>query len=264
MRGCPGFVAMAAVFLVVITISSLHAEETEEALAMKSQNPIADLISIPFQNNTNFNIGSYDRTQNVLNIQPVVPFASGKLITRTILPVIWQPDISHETDGTTGLGDLMFTAFYAPASGDVTWGVGPVLMFPTGGCDRGTEKWSLGASGVVVATPSPWVLGMLISNVWSVAGDEDRSDVSMMTLQYFINYNFPSFFLTSAPIITANWEASGDQKWTVPFGLGIGKLVRLGKLPTNLAAHYYYNVESPDIMGTDWQLRLQVQFLLPK
>jgi hypothetical protein len=251
-------------FILMIGASSLIAQESEVELASEAQNPIADLISVPFQNNTYFNIGPHDRTRNVLNIQPVVPLADGKLIIRTILPVVWQPDISTESDGSTGLGDLTFTAFYVPGSGDVTWGIGPVLAFPTGGCDRGTEKWSVGASGVIVATPSPWVVGMLINNVWSVAGADDRLDVNAMMLQYFINYNFPSFFLTSAPIITANWEADSGQQWTVPFGLGIGKLVRLGKLPANLAAHYYNNVTSPDITGADWELRLQVQFLFPK
>ena len=164
---------------------------------------------------------------------------------------------------STGLGDMTFTAFYAPDSEGVTWGAGPVLMFPTGGEERGSQKWGLGPSAVVVAMSDPWVIGALVNNVWSIAGDEDAADVNMMTFQYFINYNFPSFYLSSAPIITANWEAPEEQQWVVPFGVGIGKIVSLGKLPVNLSAHYYYNAVVPDY-GPEYAVRLQIQFLLPK
>lgn len=239
-----------------------HAENGGDDLAKKAQNPIADLISLPLQNNTSFNIGAYDRTANVLNIQPVVPLFDGRLITRTILPVVYQPSILEESGGSTGLGDLNFTAFYVPPSDKIMVGVGPILIFPTGGEERGSQKWSAGPSLVVISTPGPWVLGVLWNNIWSYAGDDEASDVNQMLIQYFVNYNFPGFYLTSAPIITANWEAADGQQWIVPFGGGIGKLVRLGKLPTNITAQYYYNAVTPDY-GPDWSLRLQIQFLFP-
>ena len=239
------------------------AEDGGEDLAKQAQNPIANLISLPLQNNTSFNIGPYDRTSNVLDIQPVAPFYDGRLITRTILPVVYQPDIMCESGGSTGLGDLNFTAFYVPIPGEFMLGVGPVLVFPTGGEERGLQKWSAGASVVGIYTPGSWVLGVLWNNIWSYAGDEDASDVNQMLLQYFINYNFPGFYLTSAPIITADWEAEDDQQWIVPFGGGIGKLVKLGKLPANITGQYYYNAVTPDY-GPDWSLRLQIQFLFPK
>ncbi len=240
-----------------------HAQDSEEDLAKKAQNPIANLISLPLQNNTSFNIGPYNRTANVLNIQPVAPFYEGRLITRTILPIVTQPDILSESGSTTGLGDLNFTAFYSPESDKVMWGVGPILVFPTGGDEIGSQKWSAGPSVVVLTTPGPWVVGVLWNNIWSYAGDADSPDVNQMLLQYFINYNFPGFYLTTAPIMTANWEAPDGQEWTVPLGIGIGKLFKAGKLPLNCTAQYYYNVITPDY-GPDWSLRLQVQMLFPK
>lgn len=240
-----------------------NAEDEGDDLAKQAQNPIANLISLPLQNNTSFNIGPYNRAANVLNIQPVAPFYDGRLITRTILPIVYQPDILSESGGTTGLGDLNFTAFYVPESDKIMVGVGPILVFPTGGEERGSQKWSAGPSLVVISTPGPWVMGVLWNNVWSYAGDDDASDVNQMLIQYFVNYNFPGFYLTSAPIITANWEAPDGQEWIVPFGIGIGKLVKLGKLPANTTAQYYYNAVTPDY-GPDWSLRLQIQFLFPK
>jgi len=244
-------------------IAPCQAEDEGGDLAKQAQNPIANLISLPLQNNTSFNIGPYDRTANVLNIQPVVPLYDGRLITRTILPVVYQPDIQCESGGSSGLGDLNFTAFYVPETDKLMIGVGPILAFPTGGEKRGSQKWSAGPSIVALTTPGSWVLGALWNNVWSYAGDDDACNVNQMLLQYFVNYNFPGFYLTSAPIITANWEAEDGQQWTVPFGGGIGKLVKLGKLPANITGQYYYNAVTPDY-GPDWSLRFQVQFLFPK
>ena len=113
--------------------------------------------------------------------------------------------------------------------------------------------------------PGQWVVGGLVNNIWSVGGDESLPDVNQMTLQYFVNYNFPcGLYLTSAPIITANWEADTDNRWTVPFGGGVGKVFRLGSQPINSSLQAYYNVVSPDDAGADWQLRIQVQLLFPR
>ncbi len=256
------FVAIAALASGAL-YAPCHAQDSEEDLAKKAQNPIANMISLPLQNNTSFNIGPYNRTANVLNIQPVAPFYEGRLITRTILPIVTQPDILSESGSTTGLGDLNITAFYVPKSGETMFGLGPILVFPTGGDETGAQKWSAGPSLVLITTPGPWVLGALLNNVWSYAGDDNTSDVNQMLFQYFINYNFPGFYLTSAPIITANWEAQDGQEWTVPLGIGIGKLFKPGKIPLNCTAQYYYNVITPDY-GPDWSLRLQVQMLFPK
>ena len=139
------------------------------------------------------------------------------------------------------------------------------MVFPTGTDDRLTsDKFSAGPAAVVLAMPGQWVLGGLVSNVWSFAGDSDAADVSAFTCQYFINYNLPKgWYLTSAPTITANWKADSGNEWTVPFGGGVGKIFRIGKQPMNAQVQAFYNVEKPD-NGADWTLRLQLQFLFPK
>jgi len=256
--------------LFLFTFVSLWAQEknkeaNDQALVKQAQNPIANLMSFPFQNNTNFNTGpDSNRTQNVLNIQPVIPLFKGRLITRTIFPLVWNPDYTQESGSNFGLGDILFTAFYAPESKGLTWGVGPAVQFPSGGVDFGTGKWSAGVSAVALAMPGQWVIGALISNIWSFAGAEDRADVNFMTLQPFINYNLPeSYYFTFSPIITANWEAESGNQWTLPLGLGFGKLIKVGgKLPVNVNASYYYNVVTPD-GGAASQLRIQAAVLLP-
>jgi hypothetical protein len=239
--------------------------ETDE-LARAAQNPVASMISLPFQNNTNFEFGPQEKTQNIMNIQPVWPFEMNEdwnLITRTIVPVISQPATTPAQDREFGLGDTVFTAFVSPKdSGKWIWGLGPALLLPTSTDDRlGAGEWGAGPSAVVLTIRGPWVVGSLFSNVWSFTGDEQ---VNLFTWQYFVNYNLDDgWYLTSAPVITANWEADSDNRWTVPFGGGVGKIFRIGKQPMNVSAAAYYNVEKPDF-GADWQARLQVQFLFPK
>jgi len=243
--------------------------EGEEDLAKAAQNPVGDLISVPFQNNTNFGIGTYDRTQNVLNIQPVIPISLGSewnLITRTIFPVITQPDFFSESGSTTGLGDISFTAFLSPAKpGKFIWGVGPAVIMPSATeTNLGSGKWSMGPSLVGLTMKGHWVIGMIMSQVWSFAGQSDQADVNFFLAQYFVNYNMDhGYYLTSAPIITSNWNASSGNQWTVPFGAGAGKIFRLGKQPMNFNMAAYYNIIKPDF-GPDWQLRFQLQFMFPK
>jgi len=227
-----------------------------------SQNPLANMMSFPLQNNTTFGIGDFDRSSNVLNIQPVLPFFYGQLITRTIIPLVSR--LAGESETLSGVGDISFSAFYAPApKNGLTWGVGPIVVIPTGN-DVSAKKWSIGPSVLVLKMAKKWVYGFLINNVWSVGGDENASDVNSMLFQYFINYNFAGgWYLSSAPIITANWEASDGNQWIVPFGGGGGKIVKIGKLPLNLQAQVFYNVVKPDGYGS-MSLRLQAQLMLPK
>ncbi len=263
--GGTGALAVLALAVVLqIAGTSVEAQQSADELAQQAANPIADLMSIPFQNNTDFGLGEFDRTRNVLNIQPVVPLAGGKLITRTIIPFAWLPDVTAETGSfSSGLSDIVLTAFYVPSGGAFMWGVGPVVEFPTGGASRGTQKWSIGPSVVVLSQNGPWTLGILANNVWSIAGDSARADVNKGLLQYFIVRQLGNgWYVNSAPINTANWKAESGQKFLVPLGAGGGKLVFLGKLPVNVQSQVYYNVVKPDI-GPDWQLRVQVQVLLP-
>jgi hypothetical protein len=151
--------------LIVLMGGMLNAQQSQEELSEAAANPLADLMSFPFQNNLNMNYGEYNRNLNVLNIQPVIPLFKGKIITRTIMPIVSIPDFSQESGmETTGLGDIVFTAFYVPESEGIMWGFGPVIEMPTGGSIRGTEKWSAGPSLVVLAQPGEWTLeGSLIT-----------------------------------------------------------------------------------------------------
>jgi len=265
-------------FLVLITITlDLSAQETnasqleaqhekQEDLAKELANPLANLISVPIQNNLNMNYGPYDRNVNVLNIQPVIPFANGKIITRVVMPIVSIPDFSSESGmETTGLGDIVLTGFYVPEAKGLIWGFGPVLEFPTGGSARGSEKWSAGPSIVALTQKGDWTFGVLGNNVWSYAGNDERADVNRMLLNIFLVKQLgDGWYVNSVPIITANWEAESGQQWVVPLGLGAGRLLMLGgKFPLNVQTGLYNNVVRPDF-GPEWQWRFQVQFVLSK
>jgi hypothetical protein len=190
-------------------VDGARKEVDTEALARAAQNPVADMVSIPFQDNIGFGYGPGNKgTQNVLNIQPVIPLhvtEDWNVITRTILPIVSQPSFTGGA-GTTGLGDLTITAFLSPAKpGGVIWGVGPVASFPTATSPfTGSQStWGLGPSAVALAMPGHWVLGVLVNQIWSVAG----ASASQMLIQYFVNYNFEGgWYLTTSPI--SGWSRS--------------------------------------------------------
>lgn len=225
---------------------------SETELAKKAQNPVADLISLPFQYNLAFETGPHSRRMHTLNIQPVVPIHLNEewnLIWRTILPVTGWPDGGRDQN-EFGLGDLNTTLFLSPAKpGKVIWGLGPILQFPTGADPvLGSGKWGAGPSAVLVTMQGPWVIGSLVSNTWSYAGLSNREDVNQFLLQPFINYNLPKgWYLAFSPIITANWKADRDQRWTVPVGGGVGRVFQIGRQPVSFSVAAYYNVERPDL-----------------
>ena len=275
--GLAGYLVFYVLSSVVVAEDRTELEEdlrpdkaaTTDELAKAAQNPVADLISLPFQNNTNFGVGPGDDVQNVLYIQPVIPFEMSEnwnLITRTIAPVIYQPELVPGYGSEFGLGDINTTLFLSPSKpGKFIWGAGPIFSFPTASDTvLGTGKWGIGPSVVVLTIRGPWVVGAVANNLWSYAGDDDREEVNQFLLQYFVNYNLPKgWYISSAPIITANWKADSGNKWTIPFGGGVGKIFRIGKQPMNAQVQAFYNVEKPEF-GADWTLRLQLQFLFPK
>ena len=239
-------------------------------LQKATQNPVASLISVPAQNNTNFNIGPLDRTQNILNIQPVIPVKLSEnwnLINRIIMPLVYQPDVTQLNVGVLGLGDLNPSFFLSPAKpGKLIWGMGPAFVLPTA-TNRvlGQGKWSGGPSVVGLIQPPHWTIGVLVNNVWNFAGESSRPAVNQMLLQYFLNYNMKKgWFITLQPIITANWKApsSGDV-WTVPFGGGIGRILKVGAQPMNFELQFYSNPVRPADTAP-WSMRTQIEFLFPK
>lgn len=254
---------------------SAQAQQSDEELARAAQNPLASLISVPFQNNTNFKVGPKGQTQNVLNIQPVIPVnvnSDWNLITRTIVPLISQPDFGVPGADKVGIGDIQFSAFFSPTNPSASgwlWGVGPVVQLRTASNDvLGQGKWGLGATGVALRLQkgSPWVYGALVNNIWSVRGDKARPDVNQMLVQPFVNYNFPDYpgrYLSFSPVITANWKADSRNVWTVPIGLGVGQIFRIGQQPVNGSIAAYKNVGRPD-GAADWTLRVQLQLMFPK
>ncbi len=262
--------------IAILTVAGLalaspgHAEMSAEELAKLAQNPIGNLISVPFQNNTNLNYGPEKKTQNILNIQPVIPIEIDEdwnVITRTIIPVVSQPALFSGEDRTNGIGPTQFTAFLSPAvPKGVIWGAGAIAQIPTTSDSAlGSYRWGLGPSFVILhlEKDDPWVYGFLVNNVWSV-GSGAGGSYNNFLLQPFVNYNFPGgFYLTSAPIATADWKADSGQQWTVPLGGGIGKIFHLGKLPVNTQVSAYYNVVRPDF-GPNWQIRAQMQLMFPK
>jgi len=265
---------MKKIKLTVILLAAflgLKAQEDAAELAKKAQNPIANMISMPLQNNTNFGIGQYDRTQNVLNIQPVIPTSIGEnwlLINRFIAPIISQPIINTENESKSGLGDIVYQGFFTPVSdGKVTWGIGPVLTLPTAtNTALGAGKWSAGPAAIVVASLNKWVVGGVVYNAWSFAGNSDRPKTNQGLLQYFVNYNLPkAYYITVQPIITVNWEASANNQWVVPFGAGVGKIFAIGNQKFNFNTGAYWNAVKPELTdGPDWQLRFLLALLIPK
>jgi hypothetical protein len=265
---------------VLLASPLLAAEQSATDLAKQTQNPVADLISVPFQHNFNFNTGPENRTVWVMNVQPVIPITLGphwNLITRTIMPIINQPSLAPGIDHAFGLGDINPTLFLSPVGSEkFIWGVGPTFTFPTATSkELGSGEWSAGQAAVALTMQGPWVAGILAQNQWSFAGWSDH-DVNALLMQPFVNYNFgEGWYVVTAPILTADWTAPKGDQWTVPLGLGGGRLFRLrdlpggdalgdlGKLPINTSLQAFYNAVTPSF-AADWQQRFQVQFLFPK
>jgi hypothetical protein len=264
-----------AILLASLPFSGARADLSPEDLAKIAQNPVGNLISVPVQENANLHVGPLEDMQSVLNVQPVIPISISSdwnIITRTILPFIWQPAFAPGQGGVTGMGDAQISAFLSPANpGGWIWGAGAIAQLPTHSNDRlGNDNAGLGPTVVVLHLEhgSPWVYGVLVNNIWSIGNSGNplgnATKYSNGLAQPFVNFNFESgAYLTTSPIVTVAWQARGSQQWTVPMGAGIGKLFKLGRLPINTQVAAYYNIVRPDF-AADWQLRAQVQVLLPK
>ncbi|MGH6689806.1 MAG: neuromedin U [Gammaproteobacteria bacterium] len=263
-----GTLSIVVILFTQLLVCPVSAQDEATELNKKTQNPVSDLISVPFQNNFYFGTGTKDATVYVLNVQPIIPIQlteDWNLIARIIMPIINQPALLPGAESAFGLGDINPTLFLSPAKpGALIWGVGPTFTFPTATADiLGASKWSAGPAVVGLMTRGPWLFGALVNHQWSFAGS-GKKDVSVTTINPFLNYNVgKGLAIGTSPIITADWEADSHDRWTVPLGLGVSQVLKVGPLPVKFGLSGYYNVERPRF-GSDWQLQFTATFLFPK
>lgn len=247
------------------------------AIIKLSQNPIGNITVLPFQNNFNYGVGPYTRFQYNLNIQPVIPIMLSEkwsLISRTIFPIIDTPSFNPPTlcatavgcGSTFGIGDTQEQLYFGPKTKPdaLIWGAGPIFQFPTGSPQAilGTGAWGAGFDAVALVTPGKWVMGALVTQLWSFAGRQNFTGYSSFLVQPFINYNLKDgWALSTAPSLTAQWLATSN-KWAVPIGGGISKTFKAGDQLMQLAVSYYTYVSRP-LASPQTQLRVQWSLLWP-
>ena len=233
-------------------------------------NPIASLISVPFQSNWDRDIGPADDGRRYsLNVQPVIPVSISRdwnLISRTIFPVIGQDEIVPGAGGQSGLGDTVASLFLspkAPTARGLIWGAGPVLLLPTATDDLlGTGKWGAGPTAVALTQQGPWTVGMLVNHIWSFAGSNSRSDVNSTFLQPFVALNMAGGWTITVPTeSTYDWKG---QQWNVPIGAFVAKVARIGGQLVQFQGGPRYYAASTDSGPEGWGFRLNVVLLFPK
>ena len=264
---------LSAVIGICLISSAVIAQEKAASadaaeLAKKLSNPVASLISMPFQNNTDIGLGPHNGSKNTLNIQPVIPFKLSSrlnLIGRVILPVTSQNDITGEGTRQTGLSDALVSAFFSPvdARGGIIWGAGPAFLVPTATDDLlGTKKFGIGPTALILQQKKGWTYGALANQIWSVAGDEQRADVNQMFLQPFLVYNWKSGAGVGLNAeMTQSWEARTTSVFVNPTVSGVTKL---GKQIVSLVVGPRFHVAAPDESRADFGVRAALTLVFPK
>jgi len=259
-----------AVILAGLCATGAHAQESHADLAKQLSNPVSSLISVPFQFNVDRDIGPEDDGDRLLlNIQPVIPISISddmNLISRTILPVIAQDDVFPGVGDQTGTGDTVQSLFFspkAPTESGWIWGAGPVIVIPTGTDDLlGSDKWSIGPTAVALRQQGPWTYGALANQVWSIAGNEDRSDVNAMFLQPFVTYTTPTAWTFGGNLeATFDWE---NNQETVPLNLFVNKVTRFGNQLVQVGGGLRYYLDSPDSGPEGLGFRINFVLLFPR
>ncbi|OHX67162.1 hypothetical protein [Flammeovirga pacifica] len=241
----------------------------KDELAAKLQNPLANIIALPIQNNVSVGSSAYDGSIYTMSLQPIVAneHKHFNLIHRGVFDISHLPSSAEGSGSTWGVGDLNYSFFLSPKkTNKLAWGVGPSITLPTASHEMlGTGKWAAGAAMVMVYQTPKWTFDMVMRQTFSFAGDESRADVNSFVWQTLAAYSLGNgWVLNTFPTITANWNADKGQRWTIPVGGGINKLVFIGgKLPVNLGVQYYHNVVRPD-HGPKGEFRVVTSFVLRK
>lgn len=240
----------------------------EEELAKKLSNPIASLISVPFQFNSDSGYGADGNgSRTVVNFQPVVPISltdNWNVISRTILPFIHESNITPG-ESTSGIGDVVQSFFFSPkepTKGGLIWGVGPVFLLPTATKDLGADQFAAGVTGVVLKQAGPWTIGGLANHMWSVGSTSGGTKINATYIQPFVSYTTPE-----AWTFTANTESTYDwerDSWSIPVNFVITKLVKIAGKPVSIGGGVRYWAKSPNGGADGWGGRLLITFLFPK
>jgi hypothetical protein len=260
-----------ALFIVFSTGITL-AQETADELAKKLSNPVASLISVPFQFNFQFNINGKDYGENgykmLMNFQPVIPMTLSKninLINRVIFPVLTQKDVTGYNQKESGLGDINYTAWFSPSNSKIIWGIGPVVSFPTATNDLlGSKKLSLGPSVIILVQPGKWTIGGLANTVWSVAGDANRPDISSAYFQPFISYGFGGGLTVGASSENAyDWKSKQLVSGLVSLNMSqVIKIAGSQMASIQLSPLVYY--ANANIKRPEWGARTTFTLIFPK
>jgi len=243
---------------------------SKEALAKQLANPIAALISLPFQ--LNYDRGFQNTSGNesnkwTLNIQPVVPFSLNdewNLISRTIVPVIRTDNLPLGSGINGGVGDIVQSLFLSPKvpteSGWI-WGAGPVFLVPTGS-DVSADTWGAGPTAVALKQDGPYTYGALANHLWNAGGDVD---ISQTFVQPFFTYTTPeALSVTMMTETTYNWNATDGNEWTVPLYFMVGKVAKIGNQMVSYGGGFKYYAKSPDGGPEGWGVRFVFTMLFPK
>jgi len=247
----------------------------------KLTNPVSSIWSITFQQN-NYRL-TFDKPDAVtrwssnLLFQPVLPVSitdDWNLITRPVIPLFVSqphpnPNDPRKNARNTNFGDTTLLQLLSPSprlAGNWLLGLGPTWMFPTAGSDyTGQGKWQVGPGALVGYLSDKWILGLFPQFWWSFAGPNSREQTGQMNLQPVAAYFLPDGWSVGySGNVLANFEAKHDNTWTVPLGLSVAKVVKLGKLPVRFGLAGQWMPVHPDEAGQKWNIQLVVAPVIPK